>query len=81
MSDRNGKSAPKAGAEGPVDVRLVDRHGGDAPVLALQLVLEGDEVAETYLLLGTPPAPHERKHERLGARHLRERELLARRLG
>src|SRR5918996_2624232 len=76
-----GEVGAQSGAEGAVHVRLVDGDDGDLPVLALDLVLEGDEVAQAHLLLRAPPAAHEGEHERLLLRDLAERQLLARRLG
>jgi hypothetical protein len=47
------------GAKRAVDVRVVHGDDRDAAVFALDLVLQGDEVAEPDLLLGTPPAANE----------------------
>ena len=72
-----GEVAAEARAEGAVDVRLVDGDGGDAAELALDLVLEVDEVAQAHLLLRAPPAAHEREDQRLAGRELAQRALAA----
>jgi hypothetical protein len=68
------------GPERAVDVGLVDGHRGNAPVLALDLVLQGDEPAHPDLLLRAPPAAHERQHERPRVGDLAQRQLAAGRL-
>src|ERR671919_1052824 len=60
-----GEVGADPGAEGAVDVGRVDRDDCDPTVLALDLVLHGDEVAQPDLLLRAPPAAHERQHQRV----------------
>jgi hypothetical protein len=76
-----GEVGADSGAEGAVDVRLVDGHHGDAPVLPLDLVLERDEVPDAHLLLGAPPSAHEGEDDGLVRRDPAQHELAARVLG
>ena len=73
--------APEPGSEGPVDVGLVDRDDGQPAELALELLLEADEILQAHLLLRAPPPADEREHERLALSDLAERDLPARRVG
>src|SRR5262245_54272833 len=76
---------PSGGLAGPGDASSTacsaGRDDGDAPVLALQLLLQRDELADSDLLLRTPPTAEEAEDEGHARGDLAERELTAGVLG